>query len=134
VRRGTHSISWELRLDTTLESVAPCVQGDLLNLLRNSPNPDEPPDPSCAETFKVDAQRGAVSRSVTTSKGVTVESTGPLLDEYVEIGADPSTVFDAAWLRSTERSRHEDLRGSVRIVDLFSGCGVLTDVSHWTSY
>lgn len=33
------------------------------------------------------------------SEGSTVESTVPLLNEYVEIGADPSTVFDAAWLR-----------------------------------
>ncbi len=53
----------------------------------------------------------------------------PLLDEHVEIGADPSTVFDAAWLRSTERPRHEDSRGSVRIADLFSACGVLTKAS-----
>jgi hypothetical protein len=58
----------------------------------------------------------------------------PLLDEHIEIGADPSTVFDAAWLRSKERPRHEDLRGSVGIVDLFCGCGVLTEASPWTSY
>jgi hypothetical protein len=114
--------------------VAPYVQGDLLNLLFESPNPDEPSDPFCAETFKVDAQRGVVSRSVTTSEGSTVESTVPLLDEYVGLGADPSTVFDAAWLRSTERPSHEDSYGSVRIVDLSSGCGVLTEASPWTSY
>jgi hypothetical protein len=53
----------------------------------------------------------------------------PLLAEHVEIGADPSTVFDAAWLRSTQRPRHEDSRGSVGIVELFSGCGVLTEAS-----
>jgi hypothetical protein len=58
----------------------------------------------------------------------------PLLDEYVEIGADSSTVFDAAWLRSTERPRYEDSRGSVGIVDLISGCGVLTEASPWTTF
>jgi hypothetical protein len=63
-----------------------------------------------------------------------VESAGPLLDEYVENGTDSSTAFDVAWLRSTERSGHEDSRGSVRIVDLFSGCGVHTEAWPWTSY
>ncbi len=58
----------------------------------------------------------------------------PLLDEHVEIGADPSTVFEAAWLRSTEGPRHEDLRCSVGTVDLFSGRGFLTEASPWTSY
>jgi hypothetical protein len=74
----------------------------------------------------VDAQRGVVSGSVTTSEGSTVKSTVLLLDDYVGLGADPSTVFDAAWLRSTERPYPRDSYGSVRIVDLFSGCGVLT--------
>ena len=98
MRRGTR-LQGATIIDTPLESVAPYVQGDLLNLLFESPKPDEPSDPSCVETFRVVAQRGVVSRGVTTSEGSTVESTVPLLNEYVEIGADPSTVFDAAWLR-----------------------------------
>ena len=38
---------------------------------------------------------------------------------------------DCAW---PVLSHNEDARGSVRIVDLFSGCGVLTEGLPWTSY
>ena len=39
---------------------------------------------------------------------------------------DLHSEFDAAWLRSGVRPPHEGPRGTVRVVDLFSGCGALS--------
>ncbi len=41
-------------------------------------------------------------------------------------GADLSSEYDLSWLRSKVWPAHSSIRGEVRVVDLFSGCGALS--------
>ena len=57
---------------------------------------------------------------------------GTLATSSVAVGkkrlseGDLHQAFDAAWLKATSPPTHPVIRGNVRIVDLFSGCGALT--------
>ncbi|MDP9438575.1 MAG: DNA cytosine methyltransferase [Actinomycetota bacterium] len=61
---------------------------------------------------------------------MTIESSVALPDfldrDSLASDVDFRSVFDSAWLTSKEEPEHVTSRGSVRIADLFSGCGALT--------
>jgi DNA (cytosine-5)-methyltransferase 1 len=71
------------------------------------------------------SQRGAaLSRIVITRSGEKVDSNvksaGPV------VGGDWHAAYDAAWLRASKPPSRPASRGTVRLVDLFSGCGALS--------
>lgn len=62
-------------------------------------------------------------RRVAKRSGTVVESTVPILSM---ISGDAAADFDASWLRCTEPPPAGRPEASVRLVDLFSGCGAMT--------
>lgn len=78
------------------------------------------------ETFRRDAESDCLVRSVRTRDGEEVETFVPRCDPAFETGEDLDADYDAGWLRSEFLPNLDDGRGTVRTVDLFSGCGGMT--------
>lgn len=70
-------------------------------------------------------ERRTVSRTITRADGSTF-ATRLDIPGRMSLAQDAHSVFDQAYLRSNKEVWHGPLRGSIRIADLFSGCGGLS--------
>ncbi|HEX8670242.1 MAG TPA: DNA cytosine methyltransferase, partial [Longimicrobium sp.] len=81
-------------------------------------------DPHAAvEAFADEPLRGTIRRDIVLRNGATASSKvcrGKVRE------ADLASAFDLAWLRTRVRPPTNDARGTLRLVDLFSGCGSMS--------
>ena len=77
------------------------------------------------ESYEFNESRKYVSRTVTRVDGKPFV-TRLDVPAGVSVKQDARSMFDQVFLRSTKPAWHGPLRGSVRIADLFSGCGGLS--------
>ncbi len=114
------------RVGRTTRSVF--VQDDLFGLLGSKGG--APKGASGPESFSLDVEEDRSIRSVPLSDGSMIDSSvalpGFLDRNFLDSDVDLRSVFDSAWLTSKKEPEHVTSRGSMRIVDLFSGCGALT--------
>ncbi len=81
------------------------------------------------ERYLHDVQRDRIIRVITHRDGTTVRSSLPATASFKNesaISEDLGSAFDHRWLRMTTRPAVSVRRESVRVVDLFSGCGAMT--------
>lgn len=81
--------------------------------------PETPP----VERFRYDPNRRVIIRTVMRRDTTTVDS--EIAVEHMN-GLDASSAFDSAWIRSGRQPKLRGRRRTVRLVDLFSGCGGMT--------
>lgn len=77
------------------------------------------------ESFHYDRPRNSIIRMVRRRDGTVAES-DLLVDPMNIVGSDLASAHDWAWMRSKREPKLRGVRRSVRLVDLFSGCGGMT--------
>lgn len=82
-------------------------------------------DPPILERFELQPSEEAITRFVRTRTGSVIASEIHLPPD-MDFSLDLAAAYDAAWLRSKDRPPLVEVRGEVRIVDLFCGCGALS--------
>lgn len=82
-----------------------------------------PSPPSVPEAFEFDRRRNSLVRTVATHSGE-ASSSVPLA-RGIDTD-DLAAAYDISWLRSEVRPTHSTRNGTVRIADIFSGCGGMT--------
>ncbi len=83
------------------------------------PNPKPHP---VTLSFRLDEKTNRVSRTATAPDGTSF-TTRFDLPANISTKQDSRSMYDQVFLRSKKHAWHSPLRGSVRTVDLFSGCG-----------
>lgn len=79
------------------------------------------------EEFRLDRDHGVIIRTVRRRDGSRSESEIPLANiNGVDVDDDLGAAYDRAWLRSSSKLEPSSHHPSVRMVDLFSGCGGLS--------
>lgn len=76
-----------------------------------------------AEVYEKSRRGSQIARIVTTRNGERVSSS---VDSTDSGEGDLHAAYDAAWLRAPKPPTRQASRGTIRIVDLFSGCGALS--------
>jgi DNA (cytosine-5)-methyltransferase 1 len=76
------------------------------------------------EAYIYDEQKKLIARKVNKNNGEAFVCTLKVGDSPRK--RDAHATFDQAFLKNTEKVRHGSLKGTVRVVDLFSGCGGLS--------
>lgn len=76
-----------------------------------------------SESFEFDRRRNSLVRTVVTRTGEVASSVSlaPSVDTD-----NMAAAYDISWLRSALRPKHSIRNGTVRIADIFSGCGGMT--------
>lgn len=82
-------------------------------------------DDNVVESFEANPNSGGLTRLVRTSDGDVVESVVPRCDRSRESEGDLAADYDAAWLRADELPEPDNPRCTLRVVDLFAGCGAM---------
>jgi DNA (cytosine-5)-methyltransferase 1 len=77
------------------------------------------------ESFSIDYDGNNILRHIETRGGIVATSSLPI-PNLSSIGEDLASSYDETWLRLKNWPPFKNTRGTVRIVDLFSGCGALT--------
>lgn len=76
------------------------------------------------ESFSFSRRDLKLVRTVRTRRGKSIESPlAPTHPEAIAAGTELGSVYDGAWLRSSQKPAAPTGPANVRIVDLFSGCG-----------
>lgn len=102
------------------ESTQPTLFGDSGSPLTNGAGFES------VESFSRDSASDCLVRSVRTGTEEEVVSLVPPCGEPFLSGDDLRADYDAAWLRADFLPNLDEDRGTVRIADLFSGCGGMT--------
>ncbi len=85
---------------------------------------DEGPLTAFYESYVADSRAAVLLREIRLRNGASV--TSEIRSEPHRPEWDLHDAYDAAWLRSTLRPLHAADRGTVRLADLFCGCGALS--------
>lgn len=110
----------EIKVRRKLQSFLSASSRDVISVAERAPQPR-----TVTLSFRIDDKHRRVSRTTTTPYGKSF-TTEFDLPAQIPVNQDARALYDQVFLRSKKRAWHSPLRGTVRAVDLFSGCGGLS--------
>lgn len=110
----------EIKVRRKLQSFLTASTRRVISVVERAPQPR-----TVTLSFHIDDKRRRVSRTATTVDGKSFTSRFDL-PAQIPTRQDRRALYDQVFLRSKEPAWHSPLRGTVRAVDLFSGCGGLS--------
>src|SRR5258708_11061356 len=106
----------EIKVRRKLQNFLNTISQDVISLTERAPNPR-----TVTLSFRFNDNHNRVSRTATTPAGQSF-TTRFGLPAQIPASCDARALYDQVFLRSKKPAWHSPLRGTVRTVDLFSGC------------